>query len=119
MSRKSLRHSTTVRQAGAAQQEPRAKTTHWWSPGWVGMSQAFRPADSEVSQDIYRRQNKHWFTQCIGYKPGCRESLESIHCNYLLDGCLTHWAVSSPRAGIILCREQAWHIRAALLISED
>ena len=119
MSRKSLRHSMAVRKAGAAQQEPRAKTAHWGSPGWVGTSQAYRPADPGVGQDIYRRQNEHRFIQCIGYKLGCRESLESIHCNYLLDGCLTQWAVSSTKAGIILCREQAWHVRAALLISED
>ena len=55
MSRKSLRHSVTVRRAGAAQQELRAKTTCWWSPGWVGMSQAFRTADPWVSQDILQK----------------------------------------------------------------
>lgn len=112
-----LRHSMAVRKAGQPNRSPEQRLPI----GGVqvaGTSQAFRPADPGVGQDIYRRQNEHRFIQCIGYKLGCRECLESIYCNYLLDGCLTQWAVSSGCRNYPVQRASL-ACQSCLLISED
>lgn len=86
--------------------------------GWLRLL-VFRPADPGISHHILQKAKWHRFTQRTGYEPGYRAPLKSIHFNYLLDGCLTHWAVSSTRAGINLCIEQGWRVVDAQLISVD